>query len=187
MQNIHVILDMPEIHPMIVAIWCGFSSKPTQLNEYLRPFVDELNDLLENGIFIYGHHITVKYRCCICDSPARAYIKGIDLSYTPQIVDKKYISLIGTVYFNSKFGCHKCETEGVYSKETHRMSFPRTDAEKRTDTNFRSPDPDSLSQIKHIKEQSIMQELPIDMIVSFPTSDPLHLLELGVTKKYSFS
>lgn len=86
------------------------------------------------------------------------------------------------MYFNATFGCHKCQTEGVYCKQTHRMSFPRINAEKRTDANFRSPD-DSPAQMKHIKEQSIMKELPVDMVVSFPTSDPLHLLELGVTKK----
>lgn len=66
---------MPQIEPMIVAIWCG-NSKPTILNDYLGPFVNELNEILQNSIFINGFKITVKVRCFICDTPARSYIKG---------------------------------------------------------------------------------------------------------------
>lgn len=65
------------------------------------------------------------------------------------------------------------------------MSFPRLSKELRTDENFRFPHIDSPAQINHIKEHSIMKELPIDMVSSFPTSDPLHLLELGIMKKYT--
>lgn len=70
------IIELPQIDPMIVAIWCGHS-KPTDLNEFLNPFVDELNELLLNGLFINGHQLNVIVRCFICDTPARAYIKGL--------------------------------------------------------------------------------------------------------------
>lgn len=63
------------------------------------------------------------------------------------------------------------------------MSFPRV-GERRTDNNFRFPQKDVDSEEKHHKEYSILQELPIDMVTSFSTSDPLHLLELGIMKKY---
>lgn len=58
------------------------------------------------------------------------------------------------------------------------MTFPRINAELRTDTNFRN-----RSQSEHHKLKSIMEDLPIDMVRSFPTSDPLHLFELGIMKK----
>lgn len=66
---------MSHIRPMIISIWCG-TQKPNDLTEYLKPFVDELNILLENGIFVNGYHIAIAFRSCICDSPARALIKG---------------------------------------------------------------------------------------------------------------
>lgn len=71
-------VEMPEVSPIVVEIWCGYTSKPTDLNEYLKPFVTELSQLLEEGIIVNDHKITVKYRCCICGSPARAFIKGIN-------------------------------------------------------------------------------------------------------------
>lgn len=67
---------------------------------------------------------------------------------------------------------------GVYSTESHRMSFPHIDMEKRTNDNFRN-----RMQPNHHKERSLMEQLPIDMIKSFPTCDPLHLLDLGIMKR----
>lgn len=70
--------DMPHIQPMVVSIWCG-PSKPNDLNGYLRPFVTELKAILEEGVLINEHHITVFFRCCICDTPARSFIKGMEI------------------------------------------------------------------------------------------------------------
>lgn len=61
--------------PMPIAIFSG-DSKPTCLEEFLRPFVDELIDVLNNGVIVNAHKIDVRLRCIICDSPARAFIKG---------------------------------------------------------------------------------------------------------------
>lgn len=81
--------------------------------------------------------------------------------------------------FNAEFGCQKCEVRGVYDVNSHRMSFPSIDETRRTDQSFRE-----RKQLKHHKaERSPVEELPIDMIHAFPTSDPLHLLELGVMRK----
>lgn len=62
---------------MVISVWCG-PGKPTDLNEYLGPFVNELKEALMNGIRVNMHIITVICHCFICDSPARAFIKGID-------------------------------------------------------------------------------------------------------------
>lgn len=58
------------------------------------------------------------------------------------------------------------------------MTFPRTDYPLRTDQSFRE-----RIQTEHHSIKSPLEELPIDMVADFPTSDPLHLLELGVMKK----
>lgn len=79
--------------------------------------------------------------------------------------------------FNHKNGCQKCETDGQFNRSVHRMSFPRLGA-LRTDVSFRE-----RSQPQHHKEYSSLENLPIDMVNDFPTSDPLHLLHHGVMKK----
>lgn len=57
------------------------------------------------------------------------------------------------------------------------MSFPNTGA-PRTDETFRN-----RAQVTHHKEYSLLEELKIDMIASIPTSEPLHLLDLGIMRK----
>lgn len=66
---------MPEIAPMTIAIFHG-QTKPTSLDDFLNQLVEELIDVLKHGIAIKNHKITVKLRCFICDSPARAFLKG---------------------------------------------------------------------------------------------------------------
>lgn len=66
---------MKYIKPFVVQIWCG-EGKPSELNDYLRQFVSEMDDLMKNGININGFHVTILFRCCVCDSPARAFVKG---------------------------------------------------------------------------------------------------------------
>lgn len=75
--------------------------------------------------------------------------------------------------------------QGVYWQKLHKMSFPRiavTENERqkelRTDANFRN-----RYQPEHHHLKSILEELPIDMIKSFPTSDALHLFDLGIMKR----
>lgn len=58
------------------------------------------------------------------------------------------------------------------------MSFPKFDCTRRTDAKFRS-----RAQKQHHKESSLMEQINIDMIRDFPTSDSLHLLDLGVMRK----
>lgn len=84
----------------------------------------------------------------------------------------------GTVLFNHKSGCQQCTTVGEYNREFRNVSFPNIDAKRRTNEEFRN-----RVQPSHHKEDSPFEELGIDMIRAFPTSDPLHLLELGVMRR----
>lgn len=58
------------------------------------------------------------------------------------------------------------------------MSFLETNARRRTNATFRA-----RKQKNHHKEISPFEQLEIDMINAFPTSDSLHLLDLGVMRK----
>lgn len=70
------ITEMPSIRPMVVGIYYG-KAKASNLKGYLQPMVDELKSICDEGIDLNGYHITVKIRSFICDSPARAFIKGM--------------------------------------------------------------------------------------------------------------
>lgn len=152
------IQELPEIKPQVIGIFYG-ESKPKDASSYLNPFVEELLRLLDTGLDINSHHIAIKIRCFICDTPARAFIKGV-------------------INFNGKFGCIKCTTKGTYSQVSKTMVFPDYNALKRTDALFRAKD-----YTNHQRSDSPLIKLPINMIEDIIVADSLHLLELGVMKK----
>uniref|UniRef100_A0A1B0EYU1 Uncharacterized protein n=1 Tax=Phlebotomus papatasi TaxID=29031 RepID=A0A1B0EYU1_PHLPP len=160
LASIHEMSGAP---PMIIGIYYGVG-KPNDVKWFLTPFISELQNILDKGIIIDGVdgdsvHIRVQLRAFICDSPARAYVKGV-------------------TYCNGQHGCHKCTTVGEWSYETNCNIFPHTFSEKRNDADFRSKNYSS-----HIKMESPLQVLPINMVEDFVTSDELHLLHLGEMKK----
>ncbi|XP_053685668.1 uncharacterized protein LOC128735198 [Sabethes cyaneus] len=153
------ISEMPEIAPMTVAIFYG-KTKPTNLDTFLKQLVEELIDVINHGIFINNHKITVKLRCFICDSPARAFLKGV-------------------ANFNSKNGCLKCVGEGEYSHESRTVVFTSINSAKRTDQNFRQN-----AYGLHQKSSTPLLKIPsLDMIEDIIVGDRLHLIDLGVMKR----
>lgn len=69
------IKEMPHVKPMVIGIFCG-AGKCLDVELYLMPFVDEMNDIIANGIYINSHKITAYINCFVCDSPARAFVKS---------------------------------------------------------------------------------------------------------------
>lgn len=47
------------------------------MNTFLKPFVNELNEILCDGLAIGNKKVSFKIRCFICDTPARAAIRGM--------------------------------------------------------------------------------------------------------------
>lgn len=72
--------DYPQISPFVIAIWCGEGK--ALLNEYLAQFVDEFISLSNSGISINNHKIHIYIKAFVCDTPARAYIKGFKLYFS---------------------------------------------------------------------------------------------------------
>lgn len=60
---------------MVVGIWSG-DKKPTDVNDYLMPFANEIEKLTRDGLTINGYHMEVVIRCFLADGPARSLIKG---------------------------------------------------------------------------------------------------------------
>lgn len=167
-----------------MSIWYG-TGKPDPVNDFLRPFVNELKHLIANGISINGKKILIKIRCFICDTPARSLLKGCFFLKKKNSCLYNYLLSFScfvvpaVVNFNAYFGCQKCCVCGQYFNQFRVMSFPRTACIKRTNQSFRQ-----RNQPEHHREyRSILEELDIDMVADFPTSDPLHLIELGIMKR----
>lgn len=72
-----ILCNVHEINraPFVIGLYYG-EQKPKDLNSYLEDFINEIQVLLKDGLTIREKIITVAIRCFICDSPARAYIKG---------------------------------------------------------------------------------------------------------------
>lgn len=83
--------EYPKIRPFVIAIWCG-EGKPV-FNEFLRQFVDEPKSLGSADNFkINGYRMAIRIKCFICDTPARAYLKGtqFDTKNPPRIVHDNF-------------------------------------------------------------------------------------------------
>ncbi|XP_058129849.1 uncharacterized protein LOC131284262 [Anopheles ziemanni] len=144
---------------MTVAIFYG-STKPLNVEEYLRSMIEEMNFLIEHGIVINGKNIAIKLRAIIADTPARSFVKGI-------------------VGHTGYAGCMKCTVHGEYNKAGRTVVFPGVNAPKRTDQGFREHE-----YPKHCKVRTPLLDLRgFDMINDVIVADRLHLIDLGVMKR----
>ena len=100
--------------PFVIGIYHGVE-KPKCSNEFLEEFVLEGSEVLENGLMIDDHQVSVEISGFICDAPARAFILKIK-------------------HHSGYFGCSKCIQEGDYKDD--RMTFPEVNAQLRTDNSF---------------------------------------------------
>lgn len=73
--------------------------KPDNFNEYLQDFVDELCNLINNGIEFNNKQIKVLLKGIICDVPAKAFILNIH-------------------GHNGKKSCVKCEPLGKFENHS---------------------------------------------------------------------
>lgn len=69
------VYEFPKLQALPVGIFFG-KGKPGDVKEFLTPFVDEIIPIMEEGFLLNHHVVTLKLRCFICDSPARAFVKG---------------------------------------------------------------------------------------------------------------
>lgn len=155
------ITGRPDIVAMVIGIFYG-EKKPENICIYLRKFVNELKSILANGLIINGYHLTIKMRCFICDTPARAFIKG-------------------TKNFNAMHGCQRCTVIGKHSNISRTVVFKSSEpAPLRTDAVFRIK-----GYPEHQKVLTPLVELPgFDTIKDVIVADPLHLLDLGICKRF---
>lgn len=87
--------------------------------------------------------------------------------------------LPGTMNFNAKHGCQRCNVVGKHSGISNTVVFTQIKQELREDCIFRAN-----GYPKHQNAYTPLVELPnVDIVRDFVVADPLHLLELGVMKR----
>jgi hypothetical protein len=141
--------------PFVVGLYCG-AKKPASLSDYLQEFVEELRNLLVEGIICNDIHYAVEVGCFVCDAPARSFVKNVK-SHT------------------GYSGCDKCKQEGVYMN--NRMTFPEINAALRTDEEFQM-----MADEEHHHGPTPLSVIPIGLVSSFGF-DYMHLVCLGVVRK----
>lgn len=60
--------------PMVIAIYYGLGKPP--LNQFFEKFVAELGTIFKNGLCITNFYVKIQNIMFVCDTPARAFIKG---------------------------------------------------------------------------------------------------------------
>lgn len=141
--------------PFVITAFVG-PSKPENANDFLKPLVCELKEVLEEGIQLCGKQVNVQLKNIICDAPARALV-----------LKTKEHSIYNV--------CPKCTAEGGFYKKVY---FSATAGAPRTDDLFWV----QSNMEHHVVGVSILTELPIDYI-TIAHLDPMHLVYLGVARK----
>lgn len=92
----------------------------------------------------------------------------------------KFQSITGVIGHNGYNSCARCLTEGEYSYDGGCMIFPQLNADFRTDKDFRAG-----VYVDHYKKRTIIENIEgLDMVKDFAIGDVLHLIDLGVMKRF---
>lgn len=144
--------------PKVIGVYYGMK-KAANFNDFLWPFVMELNEIIDFGIVFNEHKLMPKILNFVLDSPSRSSCKAVKA-------------------VTGYFGCDVCTAEGdlMYTqfrtiKLIHflsdfihnRMAFLDLDAPIRNDADYRGRVYDDYHHM-----ESVLEMLPIDMIDAFP-------------------
>ncbi|XP_026681515.1 uncharacterized protein LOC113468632 isoform X2 [Diaphorina citri] len=140
----------------VIGLYWGLD-KPKSSNEYLSPFVEEMKRIQDEGFDFQGKKVCVGIKFFACDSPAKSFILNIK----------------GHAGYSS---CTRCFSRG--ERLNGRTCFPVVVGKKRSHENFILRE----DSAHHLENKSVLLELDIDMIRSFPL-DYMHVVCLGVIKK----
>lgn len=147
---------MPDDKVFLIGCYFG-KTKPADANKFLQQFVDEISNLINNGITYNETTFSILIHSIICDAPAKSFIT---------------LTKGHTGYFS----CPKCTIEGHYI--ANRICFPDFDYQARTDDSF-----SNQIQEEHHFGRSILLNIPHFGIVSHIPFDYMHMICIGVVKK----
>jgi hypothetical protein len=140
--------------PFTIGVYAG-SQKPSNLDEFLADFVEELKGLQTDGVVLGNHTYYVAVHSFVCDAPARAMLKQIKLH-------------------SGYNACERCSQKGEWCSK---VIYRNTDAPLRSDVLF-----DELADPSHHHRPSPLRELNVGMVTQF-CLDYMHLVCLGIVRK----
>ena len=143
--------------PFVISLYSG-PGEPDDLDEYINPFLEEMQRLEQNGLYVDRKHYRVNLCAVSCDSPARKFCKC-------------------TKGCGGKGSCDRCIQLGR-SGGPGRWIFPRVDSKLRTDESFRNRENQDHHQDKNgrIRPRSPFEKLKnLDMVRAWPL-DYMHLV-----------
>lgn len=149
--------NLKENNVTVVGVYHGYA-KPASFNDFLEEFVNEAINLTENGIIINGIKYRFKIAMFLLDAVAKAsvlYVKG----------------------HAGYYSCTKCTSSGAYHND--RIHFPETTFVKRTHDSFLLQ-----SCQEYHTGRTILERIPGIDLVKDIVLDYMHLMCLGVTKKF---
>ncbi|KAL7286214.1 hypothetical protein TKK_0019510 [Trichogramma kaykai] len=144
-----------------VGIYHG-PNKPSNSNDLIKAFVDEMKDIVEKGIIIEDKKYTIDFHALVCDAPAKAYILKIK-------------------YHTGFWSCSKCKIKGKYIEK---LCFPGKKDVLRTDEGFREKkyQDDGLND-GYQQGETLLLNIPGFGLVKNVPLDYMHLICLGVMLK----
>ena len=143
--------------PFVIGIFGSEYGKPKSLEDYLEDYLNDLADLTANGLQYEGQMYSVRIDKNILYAVAHAFIKCI----------------IGHC---GRSACERCDQEG--ETEGTQVCFSPVRGNLRTDQSFY----DQVDAHHHVGV-SPLTRTGTRMVSQF-VLDPLHLLDLGVTKRF---
>lgn len=149
--------DLDVYKPFVVSIYCG-SSKPENLNQYLHKFVEEINILQRDGLYISNNLVKPYIKCFICDTPARSFLKA-------------------TKGHGGYSACERCVVHG--KRTNNRTVYTKNDAVERNNENFRA----QIDREHHNGNTPLLDIIPEIDIIKIFVLDIMHLGYIGVMKK----
>lgn len=146
----------PNNSVFVISLYYGLK-KPDNLENFLGPFIMEMNELELNGFQFEHKNYSIRVRCIVADAPARSLIKNVN-------------------QHNAYFGCERCYRRGKWYR--NRVTYPIKDvADAYSNESFRQRWYES-----HHKGNSPLEKLMLDMVFQVPL-DYMHLICLGIVKK----
>jgi hypothetical protein len=152
-----------DLNPFLIGVYVGRGS-PESISEYLKDFVEEIEQITGNGGLIFGKKtIPFEIRAFCCDAPARAF-------------------LASTRYHTSYHGCTKCVQVGYRYKG--RTVFRSYSVGARSDSTYNEREDPLFHSLSFQLREDLhpLEGLGMGMISQVPL-EPMHLIDLGVMKK----
>ena len=71
-----ILIKFGNFRPALVALYCG-QRKPVPVKDFLIDFLEEYQQLAQDGLHVDGKQLSVTIISFICDAPARSFLKCV--------------------------------------------------------------------------------------------------------------